>query len=148
MLLVHPSIIKEIGKKLKIKITKVIFWWKCKNLNDKSINESRKISLITHIISSISLTNIKWKKSLSPKDRMESMAVDAEVMAGGLLCLWDPEVFQLSECCSNRNFILLSSKLYNSFDCVIVYIYAPTDVIKRRKLWVTLLNLIFFFPKP
>ncbi|XP_028084749.1 uncharacterized protein LOC114285866 [Camellia sinensis] len=39
---------------------------------------------------------------------MEYMVVDVEDRAGGLLCIWDPKVFQLSNCCSNRSFIMLA----------------------------------------
>ncbi|GMQ07199.1 hypothetical protein CsSME_00051495 [Camellia sinensis var. sinensis] len=34
---------------------------------------------------------------------MEYMSVDLEGSAGGLLCIWDPAVFQLSSCCCNRS---------------------------------------------
>lgn len=50
-------------------------------------------------------------KSLWHRDSLQSMIVDAEGIAGGLLCISDPEVFVLSECCSNQNFILLSGTL-------------------------------------
>ncbi|XP_028099997.1 uncharacterized protein LOC114299458 [Camellia sinensis] len=76
------------------------------------------------------------------------MAVDVDGLAGGLLCIWDPNVFQLTDCYSNRSFILLLGKLQNSFDCVIVNIYAPNDVVSRGKLWETLLILKNSFPKP
>ena len=76
------------------------------------------------------------------------MNVDAEGFAGGLLCIWDPAIFELSECCCSRNFILLSGKLLNSFNCTIVNIHAPTDIMKRRKFWESSLRLKALFPKP
>ncbi|KAL7216522.1 hypothetical protein ACSBR1_028464 [Camellia fascicularis] len=79
---------------------------------------------------------------------MEFMVVDAEGRAGGLLCIWDPNVFQISECCSNRGFILLSGTALKSFDCVILNVYAPNDTRRRDKLWENLLNLKENFPKP
>ncbi|XP_028101440.1 uncharacterized protein LOC114300779 [Camellia sinensis] len=76
------------------------------------------------------------------------MNVDAEGLAGGLFCIWDPSIFELTKCCCSRNFILLSGKLFNSFDCVIVNIHALNDIIRRRKCWESLLNLKAHFPMP
>ncbi|XP_028125261.1 uncharacterized protein LOC114322196 [Camellia sinensis] len=95
-----------------------------------------------------SSTNILWVKSIWPRDKFEFMAVDAEGLAGGLICIWDPDFFHLSDCCCTRSFILLSGKIQNSFDCVIINIYASNDVVRRKELWVTLLNLKHSFPKP
>ncbi|KAL7170415.1 hypothetical protein ACSBR2_035345 [Camellia fascicularis] len=50
----------------------------------------------------------KFVRSIWSRDPMDFMAVDSEGVAGGLLCIWNPEVFQLVDCCSNRNFIILS----------------------------------------
>ncbi|XP_028073507.1 uncharacterized protein LOC114275726 [Camellia sinensis] len=41
-------------------------------------------------------------KEIWARDRMEYTTVDAEGSAGGLLCIWDPRVFQMSSCCCNR----------------------------------------------
>lgn len=79
---------------------------------------------------------------------MEFMVVDAEGRAVGLLCIWDPEVFQLSDCCSNRHFIMLAGIVLNSFDCVVINVYAPNDPMRRGKLWETLVNLKASFTKP
>ncbi|XP_028113024.1 uncharacterized protein LOC114311158 [Camellia sinensis] len=48
-------------------------------------------------------------RSVWVRAKMEFMVVDAEASAGGLLCIWDPDVFQVKECCSNRRLILLSN---------------------------------------
>ncbi|XP_028106687.1 uncharacterized protein LOC114305751 [Camellia sinensis] len=79
---------------------------------------------------------------------MEFMAVDSEGLAGGLLCIWDPSLFQLKNCCSNRRFVLLSGTLLKSFDCVILNVYAPNDVNGRGMLWDTLIKLKSDFPNP
>ncbi|XP_028055040.1 uncharacterized protein LOC114259227 [Camellia sinensis] len=78
----------------------------------------------------------------------EFLSVDPVGTAGGLLCIWDPDVFQLSGSCCNRRFILISGTLYNSFDCVLLNVYAPNDVSSRSIFWNTLLNLRAFFPNP
>ncbi|XP_028083438.1 uncharacterized protein LOC114284690 [Camellia sinensis] len=95
-----------------------------------------------------SSTNILWVKSIWPRDKFEFMAVDAEGLAGGLICIWDPDIFNLSDYCCNRNFILLSGKIQNSLDCVIINTHASNDVVRRKELWVTLQNLKHFFSKP
>ncbi|XP_028092119.1 uncharacterized protein LOC114292373 [Camellia sinensis] len=82
------------------------------------------------------------------RNGMEYMVVDPEGVAGGLLCIWTLWCFQLADCCSSRRFILLSGSLYNSFECVILNIYAPNDVGGRRKMWGSLINLKHDFPKP
>ncbi|XP_028083439.1 uncharacterized protein LOC114284691 [Camellia sinensis] len=82
------------------------------------------------------------------RDKMEFMVVDAEGRAGGLLCIWDPEVFHLSDCCSNRQFILIAGTVLNSFDCVMINVYAPNDPVRRSKLWETLARLKLSFTRP
>lgn len=54
-----------------------------------------------------SLSSVDVKR-LWPRDNLEFMAVDVKVRAGGLLCIWNPDVFQLSDCCSNRSYLLLA----------------------------------------
>ncbi|XP_028076106.1 uncharacterized protein LOC114278281 [Camellia sinensis] len=80
--------------------------------------------------------------------KMEFLSVDPEGTAGGLLCMWDPDVFQLSGSYCNRRFILLSGTLYNSFHCVLLNVYAPNDVSSRSSFWNTLLNLKVYFSNP
>ncbi|KAL7223463.1 hypothetical protein ACSBR1_024998 [Camellia fascicularis] len=52
----------------------------------------------------------KEVRSMRARDKMDFMAVDSIGLSGGLLCIWDPEVFQLQACCSSRRFILLSGE--------------------------------------
>ncbi|KAL7220774.1 hypothetical protein ACSBR2_013629 [Camellia fascicularis] len=80
--------------------------------------------------------------------KMEFMVVDAVGSAGGLLCIWDQDVFQVKDCCSNKRFILLSGTLFHQFNCAIINIYAPNDVGLRGKLWNCLLKLKEEFPNP
>ncbi|XP_028106487.1 uncharacterized protein LOC114305578 [Camellia sinensis] len=76
------------------------------------------------------------------------MAVDAEGKAGGLLFVWNPTVFQVHECCGNRNFIPMSGTLFSSFNCVIVNVYGPTDVAKRQEVWANFARLKASFLGP
>ncbi|XP_028123615.1 uncharacterized protein LOC114320750 [Camellia sinensis] len=84
---------------------------------------------------------------LWPKDNMEFMTVDSEGATGGLLCVWDPGVFQIAQCCSSRRFILLSGTFFNSFEYAIVNVYAPNEVRLRNKLWNSFVKLKKDFPK-
>ncbi|XP_028076613.1 uncharacterized protein LOC114278708 [Camellia sinensis] len=127
--------IRGIGRQEKRgKIRKLV---KDRNIDIVLIQETKK-SAITN----------KEVRKMRVRTRMEFMSVDSEGIAGGLLCIWDPEVFQLGACCSSRRFILSSSTISNSFECVLLNIYAPNDVGSRRKLWDSLLNLKQGFPKP
>ncbi|XP_028114977.1 uncharacterized protein LOC114312878 [Camellia sinensis] len=87
-------------------------------------------------------------KEIWARDSMEYMTVDVEGSAGGLLCIWDPAVFQMSSCCCNKRFVLLSGSLFFSFDCVLINVYAPNEVGQRGKLWECLLKLKEEYSKP
>ncbi|KAL7254764.1 hypothetical protein ACSBR1_008995 [Camellia fascicularis] len=76
------------------------------------------------------------------------MSVDPDSTAGGFLCIWNPHVFQLSGSCCNKRFILLSCALYNSFDCVLLNVYATDDVSSRSILWNSIIKLKDSFPNP
>ncbi|XP_028074520.1 uncharacterized protein LOC114276881 [Camellia sinensis] len=80
-------------------------------------------------------------KRLWPRDKMEFMVVDVEGRAEGLLCIRDLDVFQLSDCCNNRHFVLFAGTVFNSFDCAVINVYAPNDLVRRSKLWEILVNL-------
>lgn len=79
---------------------------------------------------------------------MAFMVVDPEGLVGGLLCVWNPLVFSMSSCCSSRNFLLLSGTILSSFDCVLMNVYAPNEVLRRKCLWDTIIRLkpLFVFP--
>ncbi|XP_028074640.1 uncharacterized protein LOC114277023 [Camellia sinensis] len=79
---------------------------------------------------------------------MEYMSVDSEGSARGLLCIWDPEIFKLNGYCSNRRFILFSGTFLNSFDYVLLNVYAPNDASIRNILWEILVKLKSIFPNP
>ncbi|XP_028121762.1 uncharacterized protein LOC114318984 [Camellia sinensis] len=89
-----------------------------------------------------------FSRSIWPWEKMEFMAVDSDGSARGLLSIWNPNVFLLSDCYCNRNFLLLSSTSTVSFECVFVNIYAPNDVVKRAKLWEFIISIRSFFQKP
>ncbi|XP_028058334.1 uncharacterized protein LOC114262180 [Camellia sinensis] len=87
-------------------------------------------------------------KSLWPGEDVGFLEVGAEGSAGGLLCLWNPEVFELRECCSNKSFILMAGIINRTFEYVILNVYAPNDVIGRRLLRESLSKLKLAFTSP
>ncbi|XP_028089725.1 uncharacterized protein LOC114290049 [Camellia sinensis] len=93
-----------------------------------------------------SCIDVSVVKSLWPIDSMEFMAVVAIGSAGGLLCIWNPEVFSLKECCCSRSFIILGGTMYTSLNCFVGNIYAPNEDVNKRRLWSILVNLKFAFP--
>ncbi|XP_028086676.1 uncharacterized protein LOC114287494 [Camellia sinensis] len=127
--------IKGQGKKMKQSKLKKLF--QKRNVDMVLLQETKK--------SEISKVEIK---SMWVRDKVELLAVDSEGSAGGLLCVWDLDVFPISESCSNKRFLLLSGTFFHSFECVILNIYAPNDVGLRGKLWKCLVKLKEEFPKP
>ncbi|XP_028082885.1 uncharacterized protein LOC114284188 [Camellia sinensis] len=73
------------------------------------------------------------------------MSVDTIRRAGELLCIWNPDVFQLKASCCNQNFLLLSDTIFHSFECVIINVYGPNEVAKRREVWECLIRLKSIF---
>lgn len=86
--------------------------------------------------------------SMWPLDSMQFLAMNSVGSVWGLLYVWNPTIFKISECCSTRNFLLLSGIFKQSFECVIVNIYAPNDVRSRGRFWEVLVRLKSSFPKP
>ncbi|XP_028068302.1 uncharacterized protein LOC114270872 [Camellia sinensis] len=86
-------------------------------------------------------------RSLWLSENFEFMVVDSDGSAGGLICVWNPEVFQLKDCCSTKNFILLSGVFHQSFECVVI-LYAPNDAIRRKQLWDLIINIKSLFNTP
>ncbi|XP_028052577.1 uncharacterized protein LOC114257061 [Camellia sinensis] len=79
--------------------------------------------------------NAELVNSIWVGEKMEFMSVDSVGVAGGLLCIWNPEVFQLKECCCNHNFILLVGSIFFNFNYVIVNVYGPNDPVGRKCVW-------------
>ncbi|KAL7252048.1 hypothetical protein ACSBR1_013825 [Camellia fascicularis] len=87
-------------------------------------------------------------RSVWPFDRFEFLDVGAIGFAGGLLCVWNPAVFSLHNSCCSRNFIVLAGKINSEFEGVLVNLYAPNNVVKRRDLWDLVIRIRPLFPKP
>lgn len=119
-----------------------------KSCKIKNVVKDRQIDIL--LIQQTKRSNIQARdaKSIWPWDNMEFLAVDAEGNSGGLLCVWNPNVFFLSECCSTKNLIIISGSTHDLFECTVLNIYTPNDAVRRRKLWDSLINLKQHFLKP
>lgn len=74
----------------------------------KKLVSERKINVLLLQESKRSSVDVRFVKSLWPWESLQFMAVDLEGSAGGLLCVWNLDVFKIEECCSARSFILVS----------------------------------------
>ncbi|CAL5362149.1 unnamed protein product [Camellia sinensis] len=133
---------------------KIILWnirglgWKQKGGKIKKLVKSRSVVVLLLQETKGSNVDEMFVKSVWPFELMQFMAVDSEGSAGGLLCVWNPVAFKLVECCSSRNFLLLSGTFNHSFDCVVVNNYAPNDGSSRGMLWDSLVRLKPSFGNP
>ncbi|XP_058192016.1 uncharacterized protein LOC131309384 [Rhododendron vialii] len=66
---------------------------------------------------------------------------NASGTSGGLLVIWKKDFFIVTNVICNRSFILLQGVINNEFQCFMVNIYAPNDVVSRRGVWEELLVL-------
>ncbi|XP_028105888.1 uncharacterized protein LOC114304937 [Camellia sinensis] len=114
----------------------------------KEVIKERKVDMVLLQETKKANSSDQFVMSIWPHDLVDSMYVDTDGSSGGLLCVWKLEVFSLVDCCCNKSFVILSGTLFSSLDCVIVNVYAPNDVLARRRLWVSLLNLKVTFLKP
>lgn len=76
------------------------------------------------------------------------MEVDSNESSGGLLCVWNSNLFKLMEVCSNRNFLLLSGICGSDFSCILINVYGPCIATERGKLWDTISSLRVHYPAP
>ncbi|KAF5934424.1 hypothetical protein HYC85_030595 [Camellia sinensis] len=74
----------------------------------KSIVRVRKVDVLLIQETKRSSVDENFAKSLWPWEELEYMEVGADGSAGGLLCLWNPQIFELKECCSARSFVILA----------------------------------------
>ncbi|XP_028127519.1 uncharacterized protein LOC114324015 [Camellia sinensis] len=91
------------------------------------------------------LVRIQQRRNQGSFDFLEVGAIGS---TGGLLCVWNPRVFLLQDSCCSRNFIMVAGKVKSDFDGVLVNLYAPNEVVKRRELWDLIVRIKPLFPKP
>lgn len=71
----------------------------------------------------------------------------AEGNSGGILTMWNHEVFKENQTVIHKHFILITGALLG-FACAIVNVYAPNDSNSRREVWIELLQLKSAHPVP
>lgn len=107
----------------------------------KKLLRDRGVDFLLLQESKLKTVNNFFIKSIWGHSEYDFLEVDANVSAGGLICIWNSKLFCLKEACSNRNFLLLYGSIAD-FSCTIVNVYGPCAVSDRRKLWGTLNSLI------
>ncbi|XP_022041223.1 uncharacterized protein LOC110943799 [Helianthus annuus] len=96
-----------------------------------AIQETQFVELSERIIRSF------WDKS-----SFEFSKVNSESRSGGLLSMWNPNVFNKEQEVKSQNFILVKGKIKGEQeDLIIVNVYASTNQSRRRQMWDELLML-------
>lgn len=90
----------------------------------RNVIKERRVDVMLIQKTKRSSVDKQFVKSIWPWDRMAFIAVDADGSSGGLLSIWNPDMFIMSECCGNRNFLAISGTTLGSFDCVLINLYA------------------------
>ncbi|KAI3794371.1 hypothetical protein L1987_37001 [Smallanthus sonchifolius] len=63
--------------------------------------------------------------------------------SGGLICMWDPSMLEVSDSLKNRNFLCISGKLKGRGEKInYINVYAPQGVSAKRRLWHDLAILV------
>ncbi|MFS8003872.1 putative reverse transcriptase domain, fatty acid desaturase domain, acyl-CoA desaturase [Helianthus anomalus] len=66
----------------------------------------------------------------------EAEWVDPSGLSGGLISIWDPNVFSFVEAIKDPNFLIVKGKLKGSGQILnIGNVYGPQDLIQKRQLW-------------
>ncbi|GKA06353.1 RNA-directed DNA polymerase, eukaryota [Tanacetum coccineum] len=89
---------------------------------------------------SISDMEIKflWGNSL-----FEASISEAIGNSGGILCVWDPNVFSKSNHVVSDNFVAVYGNwIPNNMDLLIISVYAPQSIVEKRTLWNFISSLI------
>ncbi|KAK2642950.1 hypothetical protein Ddye_024713 [Dipteronia dyeriana] len=77
------------------------------------------------------------------------VGVDAKGSAGGLITLWNEDLFLVSHCISNKWCIVLVGVLFKiDKEVILCNVYAPNVEADRKKLWGFLLNIQQSFSSP
>ncbi|MFS7913005.1 putative RNA-directed DNA polymerase [Helianthus anomalus] len=85
----------------------------------------------------------KFSVKLWGDKNVGSERVDSSGLSGGLISLWDPNVFEHSDSIKDRNFIISRGKIKGSGRRInIANIYAPQDIQAKRILWDRLREVI------
>ncbi|KAJ0923205.1 putative endonuclease/exonuclease/phosphatase [Helianthus annuus] len=77
------------------------------------------------------------------KGRFGLESVDASGLSGGLICLWDEDIFKMTESNKHRNYLHVRGTISGSNVTInFLNIYAPQGIPAKKELWDSLLELI------
>ncbi|XP_076891625.1 uncharacterized protein LOC143543106 [Bidens hawaiensis] len=78
-----------------------------------------------------------WGRSLFDYDM-----VDAVGQSGGILSVWDPSFFVKTGVLKNHRFLVINEVIKSTnASLTIINVYAPNDVVERKRLWLELLSV-------
>lgn len=114
----------------------------------KSLIKEKKVDMLFLQESKQGTISKEFIKTIWWNDDFDFLDVEASGTAGGLICIWNIKSFNLMESVGSRNFLILKGTFNQSFNCVVTNVYCPCCVVKRRKLWTSLIELKNNFPEP
>ena len=105
---------------------------------------------VKHKVSFLSLQETKMEnifamdvKSLWGNSVFEHLFSDAIGNSGGILCVWDPNVFLKEQHIKSDNFVALyGTWIPTKSKLLMISIYAPQPLIEKRSLWNYVMSLI------
>ncbi|KAH7839073.1 hypothetical protein Vadar_034528 [Vaccinium darrowii] len=92
-------------------------------------------------------TNGKSSSGVTLGSELKFAESEADDLSGGILTMWNHEVFKENQRIIHKNFIFIVGVLFG-FDCAIVNVYAPNESNSRRLLWDELLQIRSAYPVP
>ncbi|XP_021979756.1 uncharacterized protein LOC110875869 [Helianthus annuus] len=73
---------------------------------------------------------------------MESEVVDAQGRSGGVVTIWDPQIFKRVESIKAEYFMVISGFIEGMGEKInLVNVYVPNDTTKKRNVWTDLLRI-------
>lgn len=55
--------------------------------------------------------------------------------SGGILCLWRNSSFNFQQLFGGNHFVGLKGRWGIDFECAMIFVYAPCDVVGKKRLW-------------
>ena len=68
---------------------------------------------------------------------------DARGLSGGILAIWDPNIFSRKRVIVDTHFVAVEAVwIPRNINVTIITVYAPQDLASKRRLWDSLIQLV------
>lgn len=127
----------------------------CLSLNIRGMGEEAKVGWVRKLVKmhKINFVGIQetWMCDFNKinvqgcweLDEFEYEGVDSNGRSGGLLCVWNPCLFQQTEVIKSKNYLIVIGRWKGQDgNTIFANIYAPQAACDKVKLWTDLLNII------